>query len=116
MPNIKKSEQKLAIREEARRKIRGPAINVGADKSYRSAIEKGHQRLNQLMAEGGDSKAKRVRQELMYLINNYLPSHETRIEQLIDDWRRTGDPSYDPGIRIKLRQAQRDYMSKTHPV
>jgi len=52
----------------------------------------------------------------MYLINNFLPAYETRILQLIDEWRRTGDPSYDPGIRMKLRQAQRDYMSKTNAV
>jgi len=113
---MKKSERKLAIRDEARRKVKPPSVSIGANRHYRADVEKGREHLSQLAAEGGDPKAKRVRQELMYLINNFLPAYETRILQLIDEWRRTGDPSYDPGIRMKLRQAQRDYMSKTNAV
>ena len=67
-------------------------------------------------AEGGDSQGKKVKAELTYLLNNYTPKHDCRIEALIDEWRRSGDPSYDVGIKMKLRQARREHMSKSHPI
>ena len=113
----KKSERKLAMREEAKRKVR-PVFsnNLGADRTYRDQVESGRCRLGEVAAEGGDSRAKRARDELHYLLNNYMPSYDARIEQLIDTWRRSGDPSYDPGIRVRLRQARRDHMSKTSAI
>jgi hypothetical protein len=112
----KKSELKLEIREQAKRKVRPTASNVGADRRYREHVEAGRQELNRLSAEGGDPKAKRIRNELTYLLNNYLPSYDIRIEQLIDAWRRTGDPTYDPGIRMKLRQARREHMDRSSAI
>ena len=112
----KKSELKLEIREQAKRKVRPMVSNVGVDRMYREQVEAGRQELNRISAEGGDPKAKRIRNELTYLLNNYLPGYDIRIEQLIDAWRRTGDPSYDPSIRVKLRQARRDHMERSSAV
>jgi len=113
---LKRSEKKFAIRDQARQKIHPSMTSAGADRSYREQVESGRQTLNRLASEGGDPKGKRIKQELTYLLNNYLPSYDMRIEQLIDEWRRTGDPSYDPGIRVRLRQARKEHMSKGHAV
>jgi hypothetical protein len=115
MKALKKSDLKLSIRDEAKRKVR-PSCNPGADRSYRESIERGRNMLNQIGNEGGDSTAKKIKGELLYLLNNYLPSYDMRIENLIDQWRRTGDPTYDPGIRTKLRQVRKQYMDKSNPI
>jgi hypothetical protein len=112
----KKSEMKMALREQARRKVRPDTSNVGANRTYRDKVEAGRQNLLQISTEGGDSQAKKLKNELMYLLNNYLPSYDARIEHLIDSWRRTGDPAYDPSIRIRLRQARREFLQKSNPV
>ena len=57
----------------------------------------------------------KAKNELTFLLNNYLPKYDSRIEALIDIWRRSGDPSYSPSIRTKLRQARRDHMRKSNP-
>lgn len=108
----KKSEIKLAYREQARRKVRPSSSNGGPSTGYRKQVEQGREHLLQVSAEGGDSQAKKTKNELMYLLNNYLPSYEARINSLIDAWRRSGDPAYDPAVRLKLRQARRGHMSK----
>jgi hypothetical protein len=112
----KKSDLKWAIREEAKRKVRPATSNVGSDRGYRDGVESGRRQLNEMGAEAGDPAARRYKSELMYLLNNYLPSYDMRIEQLIDQWRRTGDPGYDPGIRVKLRQARKQYMDKSSAI
>lgn len=116
MPKMSRSERKLAIREEAKRKVHGPSATVGTNRAYRESVEKGRKNLLVRSQEGGDSKAKRAKSELTYLLNNYLPKYDSRIEQLIDDWRRSGDPSYDPGIRVRLREARREHMKKSSPL
>ena len=110
----RKSDHKLAMREEARKKVRGPRSDVVTKGGYSRAVEDGLSRLRQLSAEGMDGKAKRVKSELHYLLNNYSPKYDARIQQLIDDWRRSGDPEYDPAIRIQYRQARRDHMKDSH--
>lgn len=112
MRALKKGELKFQNRKQAYRKVHPTTGNAGADRKYRDRVEAGRRELGRVSAEGGDAKCKRVRQELMYLINNYLPQYDMRIEQLIDEWRRTNDPSYDPSIRVKFRNARREYMSK----
>jgi hypothetical protein len=116
MKALKRSELKFTIREQAKRKVRPPSAMPGADTNYRQDVEKGRRDLNRLGSEGGDTAAKKVRAELMYLLNNYLPSYDMRIEQLIDLWRRSGDPSYDPGIRVKLRQARKTHMERNSSI
>jgi len=116
MRALKKSDLKIAIREQAKRKVRPATSNIGADRSYRENVEAGRRQLNEMGNEGGDPAAKKFRSELLYLLNNYLPSYDMRIEQLMDQWRRTGDPSYDPSIRVKLRQARKQYMDKSSAI
>jgi len=111
----KKSEIKLAYREQARRKVRPASSNGGPSAGYRKQVEQGREHLLQVSAEGGDPQAKKTKNELMYLLNNYLPSYEARINSLIDAWRRSGDPGYDPAVRLKLRQARREHMAKGGP-
>jgi len=112
MRALKKGELKFQNREQAHRKIHPTTGNVGADRKYREQVEAGRKELGIISAEGGDSQAKKVRQELTYLLNNYLPQYDMRIEQLIDLWRRSNDPQYDPSIRTKYRLARREYMGK----
>ena len=71
----KKSEIKLAYREQARRKVRPASSNGGPSAGYRNQVEQGREHLLQVSAEGGDSQAKKTKNELMYLLNNYLPSY-----------------------------------------
>ena len=116
MRALRKSDLKLQIRDEAKRKVRSASSNIGADRNYREGVEAGRRQLNELGAEAGDPAAKKYKSELMYLLNNYLPAYDMRIEQLIDAWRRTGDLSYDPGIRVKLRQSRKQYLDKTSAI
>ena len=110
-----KSERKLAVRKEAKAKVRGGGFGRGTSRTYREGVEAGRQHLLLKSAQGGDSKAKQVKNELNFLINNYLPSYDTRIEHLMEEWRRSGDPEYDPGIRLRLRQARRKHMEESSP-
>ena len=105
-----KSEWKMAMREEAKRTVKGPRSDVYTRGGYSKQIESGLNQLRTKMSEAGDGKAKRIKSELTYLLNNYAPQYDTRIEQLIDEWRRSGDPEYDPAIRIKHRHASRAHM------
>ena len=112
----KKSELKTAIRDQARRKVGVPKYDATTQAHYHEEVEKGLQNLRKISSEGGDPRGKKAKNELLYLLNNYSPKYDTRIEQLIDLWRRSGDPSYDPSIRTKLRQARREHMSKSNPL
>jgi hypothetical protein len=116
MRALKKGELKLQNREQAHRKVHPTSGNVGADRKYREQVEAGRRELGIVSAQGGDCQGKQVRQELIYLLNNYLPQYDMRIEQLIDLWRRSMDPQYDPSIRAKFRQVRKDYMSKGNAV
>jgi len=107
-----RGEHKMEIREQAKQKVKGGRYDVASALKYQSDVQKGHDQLMRLSKEGGDSKAKQIRAELTYLLNNYLPQHDTRIEQLIDLWRRSGDPQYDPAIRAKLMRCRRDDMKQ----
>ncbi len=109
---LKKSERKLQMREEARRKIRGPSGGVTGSKAYREKVEKERRRLLQKSSEGGDTGTQKVKGELHYLINNYLPANDARINTLIDKWRTSGDPAYDPAIKIELRKARQKHMKE----
>lgn len=111
-----KSEMKMALRQEAKRKVPGGSFGAGTNLKYRDAVEAGRKQLLIKSSQGGDSSAKKAKNELNYLLNNYAPRYDTRIEHLIDIWRRSGDPEYDPGIRIRLRQAQKEHMRKANPV
>lgn len=109
---MKKSERKLQMREEAKRKIKGPSGGVTGSREYRARVEQGRKQLMQKGAEGSDTKTQQIKAELTYLINNYVPSYDMRIEHLIDQWRMSGDPHYDPGVRVELRKARQRHMDR----
>ncbi len=112
---MKKSEYKKQIREEAKRKIKGPRYGVTGHKDYRDQVEAGRKQLLVKSNEAGDSNAKKFKSELMYLLNNYSPRYDIRIEQLIDAWRTSHDPEYDPGIRARFRKVQKQHMDRSNP-
>ncbi len=113
----KKSDYKLKMREEARKKLRGPSGGVTGSAEYRARIERGRKQLLENAAPGaGQARQARIQGELNYLINNYAPSNDFRIEQMIDEWRCSGDPDYDPGIKIKFRNARQRHMKNDNPI
>jgi len=112
---MKKSEKKLEMRQQAKRKV-NPGYNPGTNRNYRDSVEQGRKELLIVSSQGGDSKVKKARSELNYLLNNYLPTYDMRIEQLIDEWRTSGDPSYDPGVRVRLRQAKIRHAKGNNPI
>lgn len=107
----KKSDYKMRLRQEARQTVR-PAARVGT-KAYSDAITCGRKELLQKSAEAGDSRAKRIKAELTFLLNNYDSSNDVRIEALIEEWRRSGDPEYNPEIKARLRRARKDQIRDT---
>lgn len=114
---MKRSDYKLRMREEARQKIRGAQGGVTGSKEYRERVERGrkHMMAKAPVGAGGATNA-RIAGELQYLINNYTPSNNMRIEQLIEQWRKSGDPDYDPGIRVQYRRAIQKHMRESNPI
>lgn len=108
----KKSDYKMRLREEARQQVR-PAARVGS-RAYSDAIARGRKELIQKSSEAGDGRAKRIKAELTFLLNNYDSSNDVRIEALIEEWRRSGDPEYDPEIKARLRRARKDHVRDTY--
>lgn len=111
---MKKSDFKMRIREEAKRKVKGAQATTQDHQAYRDRIEAGRRELLTKSSQGGDPKAMRIRNELMYLLNNYTPGYDMRIQQLIDQWRRSHDPSYTPEIHVRFRRARQEYERKTN--
>jgi hypothetical protein len=114
MPKMSRAQQKLALREQAKRKMGKGSGSAKGQRSHRDKVEAGRKNLLRISSEGGDSKARKVKNELTYLLNNYLPKYDTRIEALIDQWRTSGDPAYDPGVRTKLRNARKAHMRNSN--
>lgn len=114
---MKKSDYKLRMREEARQKLKGPLGGVTGSKEYRERVERGrkHMLAKGAIGAGGATHA-RIAGELEYLINNYTPSNNPRIEELIEKWRKSGDPDYDPGVRVKYRRAIQKHMRESNPI
>ena len=113
----KKSDHKLRLREEARMKLKGPSGGVTGSADYRARIERGRRQLLEKAEPGwGEARQSRISAEIEYLINNYAPSNDYRIEHLIDQWRRSGDPGYDPNIKIKHRNARQKHMKDDNPI
>lgn len=78
-------------------------------------IDTGHKHLKERAKPGaGPATGKRIKDEIEYLLKNYTPSNESKIETLIDKWRTSGDPNYDPGVKIRLRNARRKKNSQDY--
>lgn len=86
-----------------RRKTKG---EIERERRYEQ-IEKGRRRVVERGKAGaGANTFQRIKSELNYLLNNYTPANDHKIETLIDKWRTSGDPSYDPSVKIRLRNAR----------
>lgn len=114
LPKKSKSERKLEMREQAKRKMRGGGSVANTQRSYASAVEKGRKDLNVKSTQAGVSQGKKFKAEIDYLLRNYLPRYDSRIETLIDEWRRCGDPGYSPDVKTRLREARRIHMRDSH--
>jgi hypothetical protein len=78
-------------------------------------IEVGHKQSQEKAKAGaGAATGKRIKDEIEYLLKNFSPSNEQKIEALIDKWRTSGDPNYDPGIKMRLRNARRKKNSQDY--
>ncbi len=86
-----------------------------AHRAQAQDIEIGHKQLKERAKAGaGPATAKRIKDEIEYLLKNYTPANESKIETLIDKWRTSGDPNYDPSIKIRLRNARRKKNSQDY--
>lgn len=109
--HLKRRELRATVLDEFRKWRQGGAEHRARER----AIETGRKRLTEKAKAGvRDSAHKRIRDEIEYLLKNYTPSNEAKIETLIDKWRRSGDPSYDPSIKLRLRNARRKKDSQDY--
>lgn len=72
--------------------------------------------LEKQKAGAGANTFTRLRNEIEYLVANYVPANDARIEMLIDQWRRSGDPNYSPEIRVKFLEARKKRDSFNYPI
>lgn len=102
--------------EERARELR--AVVLDEFRKWRSKGAQRRRRLKELEAQrkavrekakagGGNAGHRRIKDEIELLLKNYSPANEQKIEALIDKWRRSGDPSYDPTINLRLRNARK---------
>ncbi len=89
------------------------AIKItGRGDTFREQVEKGRKKVVEKAAAGaGANTQKRIRDELNYLLDNYTASNDYKIETLIDKWRRSADPSYDPAIKLRYRSVRKKKAS-----
>ncbi len=107
--------QRDAVRALALEQMRNWRLGGTAQRSRVRDINTGHKHLQERAKPGaGAATGKRIKDEIEYLLKNYTPSNEAKIETLIDKWRRSGDPSYDPGIKVRLRNARRKKNSQDY--
>ena len=115
MQDLAKREESVETRE-LRRAILKEAVlllqssrKITRKKEDRDVtIEKGRREVVERSAAGaGENTQKRIRNELNYLIDHYSANNDGKIETLIDKWRRSGDPDYDPAIRLRFRSARK---------
>jgi hypothetical protein len=104
-----------ALRTVALENMRNWRQGGTAQRSRVRDINHGHKHLQERAKPGaGAATGKRIRDEIEYLLKNYTPSNEAKIETLIDKWRRSGDPSYDPSVKTRLRTARKKKNSQDY--
>lgn len=105
------------LREEAIEEGMGPSASVLEKEKTKEDIEKGRRELlEKAKAGAGDATFKRIKGEIDYLLNNYSSANDNKIETLIDKWRRSGDPHYDPAIRLRFRKVRKKKAQTEHPI
>ncbi|MEX2015670.1 MAG: hypothetical protein WD873_03465 [Candidatus Hydrogenedentales bacterium] len=93
----------------------GRARAVFNQAKYDARVAKGLKRVQEKHAMGmGENAFGRIKSELNYLLSNYTSANDAKIEQLIDKWRRSGDPSYDPSINVRYRSVRKKKMRDNH--
>lgn len=90
----------------------GRGSSVFNQAKYDEKVARGFKRVQEKHKMGyGENAFGRIKSELNYLINNYTSANDAKIEQLIDKWRRSGDPAYDPSINIRYRSVRKKKMN-----
>lgn len=56
---------------------------------------------------GTDAGTRRIRDEIETLLKHYTKANDYKIQSLVDKWRRSGDPSFDPSITARLQTARK---------
>ena len=105
------------IKEEARTKF----LHWGGKRTNREQeehdLEKEWRQAEEKQKAGfGENRFNRIKGELNFLLNNYQQSNDNKIEQLIDQWRRSGDPAYDPAIKLKHRNVRSKKDQYNEPI
>jgi hypothetical protein len=93
------------IRENARKTFWKWAGKRTSEEEDLHRTEKKYRRMKDSERMGAGAKRQgRIKNEINFLMSNYSPANDVKIEQLIDRWRTSGDPDYDPAIKLRLRQ------------
>lgn len=112
---IQKQKANWKLREEALQSGNDPYAAARAREERIEKIEKGRKSVVEKQRAGvGANSHKRIKAEIDYLIKNYSPTNDHKIDTLIDKWRRSGDPSYDPMIKVHFRNAKKKKSSSDY--
>lgn len=97
---------------ERAKKASGPGRD---ERVYGEEVEKGRKHLmEKVHAKSATAKPILIKTELNYLLANYTSANDAKIETLIDRWRRSGDPDYDPSIKVKHRNVRKKAETNKH--
>lgn len=104
---------------EMKRALRGPAMETlrkwhNEDVVQQRVHEEQEAKRRKLLDGGVAMANRRIRNELEMLLNNYTKSNDSKIESLLNRWRRSGDPAYDPGMHQRLANARRKKRGQAH--
>lgn len=108
---LKPGNSHLAMKAYGREDTRPEGVRKHEE--FLERIEKGRKRVIEKGPMGASHNTHtRIKSELNYLLNSYTPTNDWRIEMLIDKWRMSGDPAYDPSIKIKYRNVRKGKAKK----
>lgn len=82
------------------------------DGRRRQQIESDAQRKHRREGHADSAATRRMRDEIELLLRNYTRANDYKIQSLLDKWRRSGDPSFDPSIATRLQMARK---RRDHP-
>ena len=119
------AKEDATVRAEERGKLRAHVFEEfrkwrGGGAAHRQNlrnIERGRKEvLEKQKAGAGEATQRRIKAEIEYLIENFTPTNEKKIETLIDKWRRSGDSDYDPAIKLRFRKAKKKKSSGDYAI
>lgn len=104
---IQRQKANWKLKEEALRSGNDPYAKVREREQKLEKIEKDRKHIVEKQRVGGGVNThRRIKAELDHLLNNYDPANDNKIDTLIDKWRRSGDPAYDPSIKVRFRNVK----------